>query len=220
MSIATMVIGESGTGKSASMRNLDPREVLLIQTVRKPLPFKSKKWAPISKANPEGCVLVTDQSSSIVKAMEKVDRSIIVIDDLQYLLANEFMRRSEEVGFSKFSDIARHAWDVLMAASNLEEWKTVYLFMHSATDEAGKTRAKTIGKLLDEKITVEGLMTIVLRTAVVNGNYMFSTRNNGADTVKTPMGLFDDELIDNDLAQIDIAIREYYDQTPNERKAA
>lgn len=217
MSIATMVIGESGTGKSASMRNLPAADTLLIQTVKKPLPFRSAHWKRFDKEQcPSGNIFATDDSRQIVALMMRTRRPIVVIDDFQYLLANEYMRRSEEKGFEKFSDIGRHAWDVLSAASHLADRTRVYILAHSATDEFGRTRAKTIGKLLDEKITVEGLFSIVLRTVVRDGEYFFATRNTGQDTTKSPIGLFDADLIPNDLATVDASICEYYELTTTE----
>ena len=215
MSIATMVLGESGTGKSTSLRNLDPLHTLLIQTVKKPLPFRSKEWKACNSENPQGSVLVTDSSACIVAAMKRTKREVIVIDDFQYLLANEFMRRvtDQESGnsaFAKYNEIARHAWDVLMASTSLQDFKRVYILSHTSTDDFGKTKIKTIGKLLDEKIVMEGLVTIVLRTVVQNGNYLFSTRNSGNDTVKSPLGMFDEELIENDLSKVDANIFTYY----------
>jgi hypothetical protein len=212
MSIASMILGESGTGKSASLRNMLPSNTLLIQTVKKPLPFKSKEWKRVQDG---GNVFMSDQSSQIVAAMHKTQRNIIVIDDFQYLMANEFMRRvtDQEAGnsaFAKYNEIAKHAWDVLTAASSLADNKRVYILAHTNTDDFGKVKIKTIGKLLDEKIVMEGLVTIVLRTIVQNGNYLFSTQNSGSDTVKSPLGLFDDELIENDLMNVDRAICEYY----------
>ena len=216
MSIAVLILGESGTGKTSSLRNLDPAHTLLIQAIPKPLPFKSAEWKPVASG---GNIIVTDQSHKIVSAMQKTTREVIVIDDFQYTMANEFMRRvnDKEVGnaaFAKYNEIARSAWDVLTAAANLPAGKRVYILSHTQTDDAGRVKIKTIGKLLDEKITIEGLVSIVLRTAVVNGNYMFSTRNNGHDTTKTPMGMFDEELIENDLALIDTQIYNYYELQP------
>lgn len=213
MSIACMILGESGTGKTTSLRNLDPAHTLLIQSVKKPLPFRSSDWKPCTKES--GSVYVTDISANMVEAMKRTRKEIIVIDDFQYLLANEFMRRVTDVevgnaAFAKYNEIARHAWDVLMAATSLPDHKRVYLLSHTSTDDFGKTKIKTIGKLLDEKIVMEGLVTIVLRTVVQNGNYLFSTQNSGADTVKSPLGMFDAELIENDLADVDSAIFNYY----------
>ena len=213
MSIATLIMGESGTGKSTSLRNLDPAQTLLIQAVKKPLPFKSTDWKPATAEG--GSVFVTDNSKFIVKAMQKTAKPIIVIDDFQYVMANEFMRRvtDQETGngaFAKYNEIARSAWDVFTLASNLPDWKRVYILSHTATDDNGKTKIKTIGKLLDEKIVLEGLVTIVLRTLRINDQYIFSTQNSGSDTTKSPLGMFADEHIENDLAAVDTAICDYY----------
>ena len=215
MSIAAMILGQSGTGKTTSLRNLNPDDVLLIQAVKKPLPFRAKNWIPCTKANPMGSILVTDNAHTIVGAMQRTAKPIIVIDDFQYILANEFMRRvlDNETGnaaFAKYNEIARNAWDILMTAGKLPDNTRVYILAHTQEDDNGRIKAKTIGKLLDEKITLEGLLTIVMRTAVINGQYVFSTQNSGLDTVKTPLDMFADEHIPNDLAVIDAAITDYY----------
>lgn len=214
-----MIIGESGTGKTTSLRNFKAEDVLLIQAVKKPLPFRSKDWKTIAKNQP-GSVYVSDISSEIVGAMNRTSKNIIIIDDFQYVMANEFMRRVTDVevgnaAFAKYNEIARHAWDILTAAAALPDGKRVYLLSHTSTDEFGKTKIKTIGKLLDEKIVMEGLVAIVLRTAVINDQYLFRTRNNGNDTVKSPIDLFADDLIPNDLAEVDSAIQEFYGLTNN-----
>lgn len=206
MSTATLIIGESGTGKSASLRNLTPADTLLIQCLPKPLPFRSEGWATGKAGN----ILQSDHHEKIVKAMNGTQRDLIVIDDFQYLMSNEWMRRSYESGFEKYAEIGRHAWDVLKAATELGPQKRVYVLCHSYTDDrTGRIKAKTVGKLLDEKITVEGLFTIVMRTVVTEDGYWFSTKNNN-DTSKTPMGLFEDELIPNDLAAVDAALVDYW----------
>jgi len=215
MSIATLVIGESGTGKSTSLRNINPSDALLIQAVKKPLPFRSSDWKLASKENPNGSVFVSDCAPRICAAMHRTTRPIIIIDDFQYVMANEFMRRvtDQESGngaFQKYNEIARNAWDILTTAGQLCDEKRVYILSHTSTDDFGKTKIKTIGKLLDEKIVMEGLVTIVLRTQVQNGQYLFSTHNSGLDTVKSPIGLFDSDLIDNDLNAVDQAICGYY----------
>lgn len=213
MSIAIMVLGESGTGKSASMRSLDPTTTLLIQTVKKPLPFQAKGWMP----------QVTDNWETICKYIQAAagrGKDKVVIDDFQYLLANEFMRRSSEKGFDKFMEIGHHAWSVMKAAGEAPDNVRVYLLSHTATDEYGNVKAKTIGKMLDEKITVEGMFTIVLRTAVTDQGYHFHTQNSGQDTTKSPIGMFSERLIGNDLAEVDKAICAYYDIKPQQEKAA
>lgn len=216
MSIATLILGKSGTGKSTSLRNLDPANTLLIQVIRKPLPFKGKGWARFDReACPDGNIVVADNWEAIIKIMRGTKRKVIVIDDFQYLLANEFMRRTDERGFDKFTDIAKHAWEVMSAASDLPPDVRVYLLSHLEENEAtGAMKMKTIGKLLDEKITPEGLVTIVLRTAVEDGKYLFVTKNNGMDTTKSPMGLFDSDKVENDLSAVDAAISDYYELTP------
>jgi hypothetical protein len=208
-------MGESGTGKSTSLRNFNPEDVLLLQAVKKPLPFKSKDWKPATKENPTGSILVTDNSAKIVEAMRRTSKPIIIIDDFQYVMANEFMRRvtDQEVGnqaFAKYNEIARHAWDIFTQASALPDNKRVYILSHTATDDLGKTKIKTIGKLLDEKIVLEGLVTIVLRTLRINDQYIFATQNSGNDTTKSPLGLFDSEHVENDLAKVDEQIVAYY----------
>jgi len=222
MSIASMILGESGTGKSASLRNLLPSQTLLIQAVRKPLPFKAKGWATYDKKTGAGSVITTDNPEHIEGAMRRIERPVVVLDDFQYVLANEFMRRSDERGFDKFTEIGRHAWNILCAASDLASDRRVYILAHTNSDDGGRTRMKTIGKMLDEKITPEGMFTIVLRTAVRDGAYVFSTQNNGSDTTKSPMGMFTDQFIDNDLAAVDAAICDYYDlpATTSQLKAA
>jgi hypothetical protein len=212
MSIATLIIGHSGTGKTSSLRKMDPAQNLLIQTIRKPLPFQSTHWHYFSREKPQGDMFVSDQWDTIIAWMHKTQRKIIVIDDFQYLLANEFMRRSQERGYDRFIEIGRHAWEVLMAMHQLDDTTRVYLLSHTEEDSNGQIKIKTIGKLLDEKITIEGLFTIVLRTDVNQGQYTLTTQNNGRDTVKSPIGLFGTEHIDNDLQAIDQRITEFYAQ--------
>lgn len=218
MSIAVMILGESGTGKSTSLRNMDPAQTLLIQTIPKPLPFKSKEWRPLSKDG--GNIIVSADYAQILGIMEKTTRPIIVIDDFQYLLAVEFMARANETGYQKFTDLAAHYYAILTKASTLAAHKRVYMLSHVDTDERGQIRAKTIGKLLNEKLTVEGFVTMVLRTQVINGTHVFSTKNSGSDTVKSSMGLFAEDHIDNDLAAVDAAIVAYYELSPAAAAAA
>jgi len=198
MSIATLILGESGTGKTASLRNLDPQKCLLIQPVSKPLPFRSVDW--------KGHIYVTDNSEKIISAMERTQAEIIIIDDFQYILSNMFMAKVNEKGFDKFSQIAKAGHSICLHASTLAPTKRVYILAHTQMGEDGTIRIKTMGKLLDEKIVLEGLFTTVLRTQVDQNGYHFTTKNNGQDTVKSPIGLFDDYLIENDLDAVDKAL--------------
>lgn len=210
MSVATLILGQSGTGKSTSLRNLDPRNVLLIQVIKKPLPFRSPNWTYISPENKQGSILVSDNPQFIINVINGSKRPIIIIDDFQYVMANEFMRRSTEKSFDKFTEIGRNAWDIFNASINAHDHKRVYLLSHTEEDAQGKTKIKTIGKMLDEKITLEGMVTICLQTSVINDQYVFQTKNNGHSTVKAPMDLFKEDHIDNDLNEVDKAICEFY----------
>lgn len=206
---AIMVLGHSGSGKTTSLRNLDPSKTLLLQIVKKSLPFRSKEWLPCNKENPNGSILyIGADADKIVKAIQKTKKEIIVIDDFQYLMSFELMNRTAERGFDKFTEIAKHAFAVIEAATQADDGKRVYILSHINSDEQGE-RIKTIGKMLDEKIVLEGMLTIVLKTVVTNGIYEFSTVNSGSDTVKTPLEMFDSPRIPNDLKIVDDAILNY-----------
>lgn len=201
MAINVMILGSSGTGKSASMRNFKDGEVALINVCGKPLPFRGKKFD----------VLNSDDYGEIKSFLKFNDKKVIVIDDAQYLMANEYMRRAQERGFDKFTEIGQHFWNFINFCESLPSSKVVYFLQHTELANDDKTvKAKTIGKLLDEKITLEGMFAIVLRTSVDDGVYTFHTRTDGADTVKSPIGMFDSATIDNDLAKVDHIIRDYY----------
>ena len=198
------VVGGSGTGKSFSLRNFKADELGVINVQGKPLPFKgTASWDIVN----------TDDSIEIIKEIERMGKKYktIVVDDYQYVMANEFMRRATERGYDKFTDIARHAWDIANAAKALPQNVNIYIFSHTDRDPDGFEKLKTIGRLLDEKIVLEGMSTIVLKTAVSDGQYMFLTQNNGKDTVKSPAGMFPSYAIDNDLKYVDEKIRNYYE---------
>ena len=202
MAIPVLVLGQSGTGKSYSMKNFNEDEICLISVQKALLPFRKKFTETV----------VTDKYTEIIKAMESTKKKVIVIDDTQYLMCNEFMRRATEKGFDKFTEIAQNFWSlVVQEVNNLPSDTIVYLLCHTATDDNGVEKMKTIGKLVDEKITPEGLFTIVLKTAVSDGNYAFVTQNNGKDTVKSPEGMFSTYAINNDLKYVDEKIRNYYE---------
>ena len=163
----------------------------------KPLPFRSD----IKTYN-------TDNYVNVYAAIKKTTRKIIVIDDAQYLMINEYMERAKETGYQKFTDIGKHFYDLLMNIRELPEDTIVYLLAHTQTDESGKERFKTVGKLMDN-YSIEGVCTICLKTMVDNG-YWFSTENNGQDTVKAPLAMFPESKIENDLKKVDEIIRNYY----------
>lgn len=202
MAIPVLLLGQSGTGKSYSIKNFEEDEVLLISVQKSLLPFRKKFTETV----------VSDKYPDIIKAMHSTKKKVIIIDDTQYLMANEFMRRATEKGYDKFTDIAQNFWNLVVQEVNaLPDDVIVYLLCHTATDDNGMEKMKTIGKLVDEKITPEGLFTIVLKTVVSDGNYGFVTQNNGKDTVKSPEGMFTTYAINNDLKYVDEKIRNYYE---------
>ena len=202
MGIPVLVLGQSGTGKSYSMKNFEENELCLISVQKSLLPFRKKFTETV----------VTDSYKKITEAMKSTNKKVIVIDDTQYLMCNEFMRRATEKGFDKFTEIAQNFWSLIVENINaLPDDAIVYLLCHTTTDENGVEKMKTIGKLVDEKITPEGLFTIVLKTVVSDGNYGFVTQNNGKDTVKSPEGMFSTYALNNDLKYVDEKIRNYYE---------
>lgn len=210
MAVVVLVIGESGTGKSTSLRNFKKGEASVVNVSKKPLPFKS-----------ELAMLKSDNYEEIKTILKRANSKSIIIDDAQYLMAFEYMHRAKEKGFEKFTDIGSNFFNLTETAINLPDDKIVYFLSHIERTKDGTEKCKTIGQLLDEKITVEGLFSIVLKTVVtLDGNnqrqFCFATINNGSDTVKTPMGMFEASLIPNDLKAVDTVIREYYELPKNE----
>ncbi|WP_174889714.1 ATP-binding protein [Candidatus Williamhamiltonella defendens] len=220
MGTVSLILGESGTGKTASLRHLNPETCLLIQSIQKPLPFPAKAWRPWAAKDPHSSIYVSDLWQPVKMALSRAysyGKRIAVVDDFQYIMANEFMRRGEEKSYDKFTEIAHHTWDILHhTIHHTPPDLRVYFLSHSEDTASGKIKMKTLGKLLDEKITLEGMFTTVLRTCVKDGRYLLSTQNNGFDTVKSPMGLFDSAEIDNDLSFVDAALCDYYQLTPSQ----
>lgn len=198
------VLGKSGTGKSYSLRNFPKDKIAVVNVQGKILPFKGA--GQIEQT-------AVDTSDKIIKCLTEYAKhyKTIVIDDYQYTMANEFMRRSYEKGYDKFTEIGRHAWDIANTVTTLPQDVIVYILCHIDRDDEGNEKIKTIGKLLDEKICLEGMSTIVLKTNVSDGVYSFVTQNNGRDTTKSPAGMFPTYAIENDLWYVDQKIRNYYE---------
>lgn len=199
-SVPVLLIGKSGSGKSTSLRNFKKEEIAVANVLGKPLPFKTDIEAP-----------KVDDYNVILQAIEKTNKKVIVIDDAGYLITNEFMAKSSIKGYDKYNDIANNYWNLINGIKNIKGGKTVYLIMHEDEDELGNIKPKTIGKLLDDKCNIQGIFTICLRSAYENGKYIFKLKTNGQDCVKTPLGMFEEDEIENDLKYVDSKIREYYD---------
>ena len=209
MAVIVAVMGESGTGKSTSLRNFKQGEASVINVSKKPLPFRNTL-----------SVFKTDNYQEVQAMIKRAQAKSVVIDDAQYLMAFEYMHRAKEKGFEKFTDIGANFFNLTQTAVALPDDKIIYFLFHIERTKDGNEKCKTIGQLLDEKITLEGLFTIVLKTVVLlDGNnqrqFCFATVNNGSDTVKTPMGMFAEPLIPNDLKVVDTVIREYYGMPEN-----
>lgn len=204
MGIPVLIIGKSGSGKSTSLRNFKTN-IAMVNVLNKPLPFKGKV--------PQ---VVTDNYQQIMKALCNKDFNSFVIDDAGYLITNHFMSKHSSVGggnavFSLYNDIGDHFWNLIQFIIKLPPNKIVYLMMHEDINDFGDIKPKTIGKLLDEKVCIEGMFTIVLRCVCENGIHKFITQTDAGAVSKSPMGMFETLEIENDLKLVDGAIRDYYE---------
>lgn len=210
MATPVLIIGKSGSGKSTSLRNCSSKYFNLIRVLNKPLPFKGKLdgWK-------------TDDYQTIMKCLIASKAKSIVIDDAGYLITNQFMTGHSSAGkgngvFTLYNEIGDHFWNLIQFIINkVPEDKIVYVIMHEDTNDFGDIKPKTIGKLLDEKVCVEGMFTIVLRCIEEGGKHLFVTQASGGAVNKSPIGMFETETIDNDLTIVDNAIREYYEISLN-----
>lgn len=215
MGIPVLILGESGSGKSTSLRNFNKNEVGVFNIANKPLPFKTEiKTMNVSrlakKKNSSRYEIIKD---AILKTVSK----IIVIDDSQYLLAFDSFDKAKEAGYGKFTDMAVNFERLIeFCINDIADDRIVYFLHHCETTDSGKIKAKTIGKMLDSQLTVEGLFSIVLLCQTDGQTHKFITQSDGNTTAKSPMEMFEFE-IDNDLKMVDDTIREYYNLKENDR---
>ena len=201
MGMPVFIIGESGSGKTYSLRNFAPGEVLILNVANKLPPFR-KKLDTIDSAD----------YAVIGKALKGGEKyKSFVIDDSQYLLVFDMFARANEAGYQKFTQMAVR-FEKMIEYINMQmpRDKIVYFLHHAQTAEDGVRRAKTVGKMLDNYLSLEGLATIVLYTENRNGRHYFVTQSDGSTTAKSPEGMLDLEM-DNDLKLVDTKIREYYE---------
>ena len=205
MGIPVLVLGKSGSGKSASLRNFSPDEVGIINVMGKPLPFKSQIKT-----------VSTRNYDAIQKILSEAKSDSIVIDDAGYLITDYFMTRHANAGggnavFQLYNELADRFYSLLVSIQSLPADRIVYVFMHEEENDSGSIKPKTIGRLLDEKVNVEGLFTIVLRCIGDQQKHVFMTQSSGYDVAKSPIGMFDTLEIDNDLKMVDQKIRNFYE---------
>lgn len=199
-----LIMGESGTGKSTSLRNCDPATTAVVNPVGKPLPFKNH-FEMLNNETDAGKIV------KYMKAQAATGKKLIVVDDFQYILAVPYMNRIKETGWDKYNDFGANYFEIINCCKDLPDDVVVAYLTHLETLDNGLTTVKLIGKLLREKITIEGLFTVVLRTGVNEAKYYFYTQNSGKDTVKSPLGMFTAYAIDNDLNYVVDKIRNYYE---------
>lgn len=206
MATPVLIIGKSGSGKSTSLRNCQNDNFNLIRVLNKPLPFKGKVNGWFS-----------DDYQQIMKYLIASKARSIVIDDAGYLITNHFMKGHSSAGkgnavFALYNDIGDYFWNLIQfIVTKVPGDKIVYLMMHEDKDDQGEVKPKTIGRLLDEKVCIEGMFTIVLRCIEEGGKHLFVTQASQGAVSKSPIGMFDNLTIDNDLLLVDQKIREYYD---------
>ena len=200
MGIAVLVLGESGAGKTASLRNFKKEDIGIFNVASKPLPFR----------NTNGLIAFNKANYATIKsAVVTPSRPSYVIDDAQYLMAFESFDKANITGYGKFTEMAKNYEEMLRVIQEDTSPDTiVYVMQHIDTDENGKVKAKTLGKMLDQQLTIEGLFSIVLLAKADERRHYFVTQSDGTNPCKSPMGMFDD--IDNDLKMVDDTIREYY----------
>ena len=211
MGLGVLILGESGSGKSTSLRNFKKRDCLIFNVAGKRLPFKQGK-EKLNNYNlrfmngSERYEFITE------KLYEHQDEcKVFIIDDSQYLMAFEEMGRWAEQGYGKFSQMALHFTELMDTIASLNDDVIVYLLHHTELDDYGRLKAKTVGKMIDSKLTLEGLFEVVLMAYNDKGHYCFVTHNDGRATTKSPIGMFDQDEVDNDLKMVDETIREYFD---------
>ena len=202
MGTPVLIMGPSGAGKSSMLRNMSAEEVGVINVSGKPLPFRGKlPYASISAV------------AEIKKAVSGGTRRSYVIDDAQYIMSFEEMD-TKLSGYDKWNAIGYGFIGLVRHVSTLPEDTIVYFFMHTEVGDDGRVKAKTLGKLIDNHYTLEGLFPVVLMANATKERHWLTTVNDGTTTVKAPMGMFEDAEIDNDLKAVDTAIREYWDMAP------
>lgn len=212
MSDAILIIGESGTGKSTAIKTLPPEKTVILNCLGKPLPFKGWKGMYKEMKDGQGNYFASDNPAVIIQTLQFIsenrkDIEYIVIDDYIYTMVNEYMRRAEEKSYEKFTEIGKKAWQLAEVAKSLRDDISVAILTHSeeVTDASGvrKTKVKTVGKLVDNVVNLEGMFTVVLYTDVKKTSegmeYGFLTKNSGTNTGKSPDGMFEEDKIPNDL---------------------
>lgn len=213
MSNLIVILGESGTGKSTSIRNLDPKETFIINVLSKPLPFRSYK--KLYNTEDKKNYIETDNYSIILNWLRRINEKAshiktVVIDDFSFLMNNEFMRRCKETGYTKFTEMGANVFDILELCKSFRPDLYCYVMCHTEKDHAGVIKPKTVGKMTADYVGIAERVSVVLHTQIIDMQYRFLTQNDGVHVAKSPVDMFDNLYIDNDLSAIRKTIDEYY----------
>ncbi len=219
MSNIALILGESGTGKSTSVRTLSPDETFIINVIGKPLPFRGaiSKYKKLSADGLTGNYYSTDDTTTIKRVISLLDKKrsdikTLVIDDFGYTISNSFMRKANQRGYDKFVEIGKDVFDILDIITNLRDDLFCFVMMHVEIDVNGKSKPKTVGKMIDQYICIEGKFTTCLHTVVNDGNYQFLTNNDNLHMSKTALGMFEELYIPNDLQFVRDKMQEYFNE--------
>lgn len=222
--MGVLLMGASGSGKSTSLRNLPAEETAIINITNKPMPFRNKDGKTIVTLKDfakegEKDLTYEELYKRIIATIKATKKKIIVIDDSSYMMAFENFEKATNKGYDKFTTMAKNYYDLIKSAISCGDEKIVYVITHEEVDDVNQLyRPKTIGKMLSNQLVIEGLFSIVLRSMYKNGEYIFQTQNDGTSVCKSPMDMFEQKEIPNDLYEIDKIVREYYGFKPIENK--
>ncbi len=219
MNNSVLILGDSGTGKSSSIRTLPHAETFILNVIGKSLPFRgsAKNYTKLSADGLTGNFYCSDNAAQIKRVIGLVNEKrpeikYLILDDFGYVVMNAFMKRAMVKGYDRFSEIANEFNTAIELVNQLRDDLFCFVMMHIETDKQGKTKPKTVGNMIDQYITIEGKFSHVLHTAVSEGSYKFITNNDGTHMAKTSMGMFDKLLIDNDLMFVVNKIQEYLNE--------
>ena len=218
--MGVLLMGASGSGKSTSLRNLPAEETAIINITNKPMPFRNKDNKKIVCLKDFNADSYDELYKQIIKAIQGTKKRIVVVDDSSYMMSFENFEKATNKGYDKFTTMAKNYYDLIKSAISCDGEKIVYIITHEEVDDVNQLyRPKTIGKMLSNQLVIEGLFSIVLRSVYKNGEYIFQTQNDGTSVCKSPMDMFEQKEMPNDLYEVDKLIREYYGFKPLNEKS-
>lgn len=213
MADGILILSKSGQGKTTSLRNFNPEEVMVIQCKKKRLPFPHKNWKKWDKASAKGSIYNVTTFASVraaLKKMDEVGKKVVIIDDLVYLFANKVMADIDITDWGKWTEIAAEFDETIKTIEAMNEDMRVYILTHTDTNDVGEIQMKTAGKLIEKLMTPEGMFTIVFGMEKTDSGSFFITNGTARDPYKSPMNMFKEKKIPNDLQAADNVISEFW----------